>query len=68
MSVKASENTNEDDMDRDEDSAVGGNPVKIMKKLISKGKEVGHITYDELNKVEGITNDLAKKIYDFFHS
>ena len=50
MSVKASENTNEDDMDRDEDSAVGGNPVKIMKKLISKGKEVGHITYDELNK------------------
>ncbi len=29
--------------------------------------KIKHASYDELNKVEGISNDLAKKIYDFFN-
>ena len=28
--------------------------------------KIRHASYDELNKVQGITNDLAKKIYDFY--
>ena len=49
MSVKQSENMNEE-TDKDTDAPMEGGPVKIMKKLIAKGKENGYITYDELNK------------------
>ncbi len=47
MSVKPSE---EQDQDMENDSPMDGGPVKVLKKLIAKGKERGHITYDELNK------------------
>ena len=49
-------------------SGIGPKRKKYLMLHFGTIDKIKHASYDELNKVEGIKNDLAKKIYDFFNN
>ena len=61
MTAKASENQEEE---KDIESSLEGSTVKKMKNLITKGKERGYITYDELNKAVPAGEYTSEQIDD----
>ncbi len=52
----------------DELPGVGPKRKKALLHHFGSAKTVQDATIDDLTKVEGISKDLAKKIYDYFHS
>ena len=52
----------------DDISGIGPKRKKTLMLRFGTIDKIRHASYDELNKVQGITNDLAKKIYGFFHN
>ena len=61
MSSKPTENQNED---KDLDAPSGGVAVKAVKNLLTKGKERGYITYEELNKAVPAGEYTSEQIDD----
>ena len=52
----------------DEITGIGPKRKKTLMLRFGTIDKIKHASYDDLNKVQGITNGLAKKIYGFFHS
>ena len=48
-------------------SGIGPKRKKYLMVHFGTIDKIKHASYDELNKVKGITNNLAKKIYEFFN-
>lgn len=62
MSVKQTEEQQTED--RETDASLATSAVKIVKKLVTKGKERGYITYDELNKALPAGDYTSEQIDD----
>ncbi|MGM0421807.1 MAG: RNA polymerase sigma factor RpoD [Pseudomonadota bacterium] len=62
MSVKQTEE--QQTADRETDASLASNAVKTVKKLVTKGKERGYVTYDELNKALPAGDYTSEQIDD----
>jgi len=62
MSVKQTEEQQTND--RETDASLASSAVKTVKKLVTKGKERGYVTYDELNKALPAGDYTSEQIDD----
>ncbi len=51
----------------DEIDGIGARRKRALLQAFGSGREVSQVRVEELMKVEGISEGLAQKIYDFFH-
>ncbi len=51
----------------DEIDGIGARRKRALLQAFGSGREVGQVRVEDLMKVEGISEALAHKIYDFFH-
>lgn len=52
----------------DEIDGIGARRKRALLAAFGSGREVASARVEELRKVEGVSESLARKIYDFFHS